>query len=626
MDGRSPPGVTPVGRRAWRLAYLLLVLVLALLAVLADRWDWPTWILLLIASAGTVIPARGELREALARRRWPRADPSAALVTGRNGRLPVVWQMDRSSVGVRPALAAVPYVRRPEHERVLEFVAARRPVLVVGHPMAGSTRLLAEAVTEGCAEAPLLLPRSVDGLRELLRSDFRWDGVVVWLDGLDRFIEDGLDHRVLIELWEKGARLVATISTHALDAYGLPYPFRPPQLDVHGYFTDVPLRPDRDRDLAALAHLTLPAGVRAGIGRFGLAEFLGGASEAVSRYESGASVCPVGHALVTAAVDWSRAGMGRPMPASALWAAVDDLLRIRPDVARSADLDRHALAWATARINETVALLTRTTEAGYDAFPYLVLHVDRSSGSVPEALWRLVLRNARPPDVARLAGAALARNRADVAEEAWCIAARAGDAQAMTDLARLLAGRGLWTEAREWLVLAAERGHRVASRLLARAASATPDLRHRQAMADLLDPPPARRLDRLPWNPATADRDELRLRTSATAGDRDAAHRRGVWYRNNGNMAGAESWFAFAAERQDPDAAAAAAELAEARGDQAAADRYRAVRGAHTDRLMRDRAFDDLRHRQERQQAEEWLGSRLPRPRTPVDQPESESH
>ena len=69
---------------------------------------------------------------------------------------------------VHAAQVRVPYIERDAQQQVAEAIGPGRAVLLVGHSMAGKTRLAAQVVQHRFPDAPLLVPESGKALRELM--------------------------------------------------------------------------------------------------------------------------------------------------------------------------------------------------------------------------------------------------------------------------------------------------------------------------------------------------------------------------------------------------------------------------------------------------------------------------
>src|SRR5439155_24679382 len=119
-------------------------------------------------------------------------------------------------------------------------------------------------------------------------------------------------------------------------------------------------------------------GVLAAVDHYGLAEYLGAGPEALDKFEEGEIVNSVGQALVRAAVDWRRTGLTRPVSQQILATMLPAYLTDRVDVPRTNQVIDNGLVWATAKINETVALLgpvfVGSDGPTFEAFDYLVDH------------------------------------------------------------------------------------------------------------------------------------------------------------------------------------------------------------------------------------------------------------
>jgi transposase len=194
----------------------------AVLWAVAQVLAWPLWarasLAGLAAAAALVVP---ELRA-----RFQQDDTQAALVEravtvpGGPARLPLVREAGLAQLRVHAAQVQVPYVQRDAEQTVADALGPGRAVLLVGHSMAGKTRLAAQVVHQRFPDAPLLVPESGQALRELVDEGLDPAGVVVWLDDLERFLgPDGLTVGLLARLTRNKAILVATIRSQAREAY-----------------------------------------------------------------------------------------------------------------------------------------------------------------------------------------------------------------------------------------------------------------------------------------------------------------------------------------------------------------------------------------------------------------------
>jgi hypothetical protein len=391
-------------RSVW---YLAAAIVVAGLWAIADQLGWPVGVkaglAALAVTAGLVVP---ELQQ-----RAARSDKSAQLVgrlvasTPLHG-LPLAREVRLADLRVHQSSSAVPYVRRDVEKQIDELLSSATPTLLVGHSMAGKTRLAAERVRSVLPDAPVLIPASTSTLRDLIDGGLVVSGVVIWLDDIDRFLkgEGSLDVPLIKQLINGGASLIGTIRVHEFQDFMPSDLARPEPWDVIDCFIRVRMdrlltKGERERAEALITDV----GVLEAMNRYGLAEYLGAGPQALERYRNGETENAVGHALVHAAIDWRRAGLTRRVPRDDLVASIPEYLDDRPSVAVNSESIDSGFDWASERINETVTLLARTERGGdvgapptqlYEAFDYLVDAVADAAETIPGGLWLQVVRSA----------------------------------------------------------------------------------------------------------------------------------------------------------------------------------------------------------------------------------------
>jgi hypothetical protein len=400
--------------------WLLLAAALAAgLWAIAQQLGWPVAVRAILgAVAALAVAVIPELRQRGARR-----DKSSLLLghlisaTPHDG-MPRARDATLDDLRVHQSSSDVAYLPRDAEREVDANLRAGTPTLLVGHSMAGKTRLAVERVKAILPDARVLNPTSASVLRSLLDEGLIVKGAVVWLDDMDRFLkgDSGLDVPLIKKLVGGGAVLIGTIRVHEFEGF-LPSDLdRPPQWDVIQCFKRVRLqrvltRDERDR---ASHVITEPALLEA-IGRYGLAEYLGAGPQAVERYENGETENPVGHALVHAAIDWRRAGLTRRVPRDDLVTSMPEYLVDRPNVRTDKVAIDGGFEWAVQRINETVALLdhvehqdasTNVRKDFYEAFDYLVDHLAGANTPIPGGVLLQVVGEAslaESDDVSRVA-------------------------------------------------------------------------------------------------------------------------------------------------------------------------------------------------------------------------------
>ena len=414
-------------QRAWWL--LFVACVAAALWAVAQVLAWPiparAALAGVAAAAALIVP---ELRARRAADQRQERLLARVQVRGRTGWLPQVRDVSDSQLRVHASRLEVPYIARDKQAEVDSALFARQPLLIVGHSMAGKTRMAASRVRALFPDALLLAPLPGVALRELVDNQPRLADTIVWLDDLERFLtgESWLDPGLLDTLIADGAAVVATIRRNALEVYRPNNEARPPQWDTVCRFKRVDLARllSAEESRAVDANVTDSA-VRAEIHRYGLAEYLGAGPDAVERFDGGETECPVGAALVRAAIDWRRAGLARLIRRRDLHAALGIYLRDRPDVSVDEASMTAGLQWATGKVNETVSLLMPNYGPGrgnvnaqsqnedlplFEVFDYLVDvlaeravsqdRVQRDKALIPIDMYRLVIDTASRDELA----------------------------------------------------------------------------------------------------------------------------------------------------------------------------------------------------------------------------------
>ena len=405
--------------------------LIATAAAAAASWaiakvlEWPVGIQATLAGlAALVVVVIPELRL-----RFARSDKVAQTLMKvplpNHGTLPRVNSLSLSFFGVHEAQTSVPYIDRDTQKVVDPALRAREPLLIVGHSMAGKTRLAAEALKRVLPEAPLLPPPTTSILRTLVDDGLRLEGVVIWFDDLEIYLkgDNGLDLALLNRIVADGAIVVATIRRNELNNFRPVNDDHPEQWKVIERFRQAPLlRQLSATEVSKANERIADPRVLEAMQRYGLAEYLGGGPDAIARFEDGDVTQPIGYALVRAAVDWQRTGRARLISLEDLKRALPGYLETRPDVSTNDEAIAVALNWATQRINETVSLLRLHEQRGpdaddvgrfYEAFDYVVdVVVERSISSenrefpIPIVMWQIATSEAsvvERSDVARAA-------------------------------------------------------------------------------------------------------------------------------------------------------------------------------------------------------------------------------
>ena len=414
--------------RQWERAVWLLAVAcaVAVLWAVAQVLAWPVWARVALAGSaaaiGVLLPEMRSRKQAASRRNQL-LNRVEVLVSGST--LPRVRDVSLEQLRVHESRVNVPYIKRDKESEVDAALSAQRPVLIVGNSMAGKTRLAAARVAAIFGDAVFLAPLPGNALRDLLDEGFNIDGVVVWLDDVDRYLtgESWLDPGLIDRITSAGARVVATIRRSALEVYRPRDTVHPAQWETLRRFTRIDLARKLSGDEGRRVDANISSlVVRAAIDRYGLGEYLGAGPDAVDRLDAGETNCPIGAALVRAAIDWRRAGLIRLVSFPELKATLPIYLAGRHDVVISDTSVEEGMGWATDKINETVRLLIphypdpatldvsgkvtsdSRNEPLFEAFDYLVdLMVkraesndsnERDRAAIPTEMWARVRRTA----------------------------------------------------------------------------------------------------------------------------------------------------------------------------------------------------------------------------------------
>jgi tetratricopeptide (TPR) repeat protein len=374
-----------------------------------------------------------------------------------------------------------PYIPRDADDELRAAIAGEQLVVITGPSLAGKTRAAYEAARHVLGDDALLIaprrPREHSrSLEEVFAEldvlgDISGHGALLWLDDVDQFIRAGaLDPGLLTRLKHSAGRVgvLATIRETEYDVL----------MDRAGASGDV--AGDRSRRglrLLAFAHVIhleaapsdgeLDRAEHAYPGedvRHGIGAQLISAAQLVERLQAARGSHPHCHAIVNAAVDWSRTGIVVPIAKTALFRlARSGAYRAR--VSRGTTMDDDQLSGGLARalrpLESGVAMLYPVGDEGttFEPFDYLIAFAEgevedgRGARPVPEEAWRAALDVADAADALDVGLTAYWREMLNVAESAL--------RQAMTDsdfrlsaslmLATVLRDGGALSDARQLL-------------------------------------------------------------------------------------------------------------------------------------------------------------------------------
>lgn len=353
------------------------------------------------------------------RRVWPALPEGYGLTFARMGelvetylesdRLPLVGEVDLEVFGVHPINEF--YVLRPAIDEPLrERVRAGRFVLAVGKFVAGKSRSLAEAVRSAAADRSLIVPVDGPAVSRLASAGslpVAPAGAVLWLDDLDRFVmPGGLDEQVLNRLVAHRPPIIVAatmpsrrymsfirgVGTGASAGSPIDHLARASVrrlLDRAAPAVDVPER---------LVGYELEAAVEAYPGFVPADGRLGHHLRSVRVVREmllhGRGDSPAGWAVLMAAIDWRRTGVGTPIPGPVLRELLPHYLDEPIGEGEFAD----AVLWATGAPGEPGAIVSADGGRSFRPESYLaeLVETDDSTpaGPIPEAVWRSVIESA----------------------------------------------------------------------------------------------------------------------------------------------------------------------------------------------------------------------------------------
>ncbi|MFF3838223.1 transcriptional regulator [Streptomyces sp. NPDC001930] len=397
---------------------------------------------------------------------------------------PAIETIDRSGAGAkagrrrrREDLAMPEYVHRAHDDELAGLVAAVRAgrsclAVLVGSSSTGKTRACWEAVQALAAEGwrlwhPFDPTRVEAALADLGRVG---PNTVVWLNEAQHYLgaargrgerlAAGL-HTLLTDAARAPVLVLATLWPQYADMYtGQPRPGLPdPHKQVRELFAGRLIAVPDTFDPAALrvAEGMAAAGdsqwahavAHARDGRF--TQYLAGAPELLLRYDAAA---PATRAVLHAAMDARRLGVGLHLPMAFLAEAAEDYLTDAEFDVLADDWFEEALADAGRPVHGKLSPLhsirrrrservpSSATDAGplYRLADYLEQHGRQRRGRhcPPRSFWDAAHRHLTDPgELSRLASAADARLRLYWAYQLWCKVADGGDASALGRLADL---------------------------------------------------------------------------------------------------------------------------------------------------------------------------------------------
>jgi TPR repeat protein len=454
--------------RSW--PYLLSCAVgLAVVGVLGSNKVGPRWLWLassLVAAAGSVMLAFGKEKVSEQRNRRAVIDSAARTPPDTPGEYPTVGEVSLHDLGVHVSLEKLGYLRRDKEHDLEQLLQAEVPVLVVGRSMAGKSRMAAEVVKRMFSDRQIVIPDPPSGLATLVQAQQLPENAVIWLNDLERYIDDprDLQPRWLRQLTERGNVVVATMREEPYERFMPRASLASTQWELLTDFQPRPplrLRADDMDERQRLAEETGDPRLSARVMRYGLAEALGGGPIAVELFELARNRHPYAYALMRAAGDWRLTGIGEAIPP-------DTAAGLVPHYVSTELLDgvheskKKSVAWVTSLSTgrDAFRLLTTTNE-GLRLFDYLTDHVAALGESIPDATWDAICAADASAAAITSTGyyARVEAEQPEIAEQLWRRAVNLGNPDALYNLGVLLAERDETNEAEQLYRRAAELGN-----------------------------------------------------------------------------------------------------------------------------------------------------------------------
>ena len=250
------------------------------------------------------------------------------------------------------------FLPRDIQEELTQNIERCTPVLIVGPSMSGKTRLVVETVRKNYPSTPVWFPKGDDDIKRLVdAAQGPRRGSIIILDDVDRFLSNQTLSLGQLNAWIREPCIV--IATMMRSSY---IPWRDgakdklPGWDVVNRFAILEmgafLTENEQVALLSSGYVDLAADVE----KVGLAPLLGGAPKVRQRLEEGREQHLWGYALVRAAADWRRVGLGPATKTQIQEVA----LTLKDDIAWGEPKWKKAWKWASEKSNDTVSLICQT--------------------------------------------------------------------------------------------------------------------------------------------------------------------------------------------------------------------------------------------------------------------------
>ena len=250
------------------------------------------------------------------------------------------------------------FLPRDIQEELIQNIKSHTPTLIVGPPMSGKTRLVVETVRKTHPSTPVWFPQGNDDIQRLIdAAQGPRRGSVIILDDVDRFLSNQTLSLGQFDEWiRRSCIIIATIMRPSYRQWRDRAENKLPGRDVVNRFAilqiDVSLT---EHEKAALLNSSY-ADLAIAVEKVGLAPLLGSIPAVRQKLEEGREQHLWGYALVRAAADWRRVGLGPATKTQIQEVA----LAFKDDIVWGEPNWEEAWAWASKRFNHTTSLIRQT--------------------------------------------------------------------------------------------------------------------------------------------------------------------------------------------------------------------------------------------------------------------------
>ena len=265
------------------------------------------------------------------------------------------------------------FLPRDVQKKLIQNIEDRTPTLIVGPSMSGKTRLVMETVCKNYPSMPVWIPKKGEDIRNVYDNNLLKRGSIIIFDNIDEFLSDQTLSFGQLDEWIRGSCII--IATMMKSSY---MPWRDgvknklPGWGIINRFTVLQIKALlTDNERTALLNSSY-ADLAATVEKVGLAPLLGGAPAVRQRLEEGREQQLWGYALVRAAADWRRAGLG-----SATKRQIQEVaLALKDDIAWDEPDWEEAWTWASKKLHDIVSPIHQTGPHAWEALDLVADEAD----------------------------------------------------------------------------------------------------------------------------------------------------------------------------------------------------------------------------------------------------------